>query len=105
LPVSPNSNSNRVLLDPVYLNGLHALRCLRLTNLSADSWLQVRLRSNMGQQVAFQLSNENLPSITTSGDCLARDCEHFTGILQKRSWISIIAVRSLPYGFIRSWMI
>ncbi|RKO89685.1 hypothetical protein BDK51DRAFT_44623 [Blyttiomyces helicus] len=52
--------SNKLVLDNVYLNGLHALRRFELRNISPYP-LTVKLRSNLGSQVAFQLTNENLP--------------------------------------------
>lgn len=48
------------LLDGVYMNGIHALRRLDLRNTSGER-LRIRLQSNLGAQIAFQLSNENLP--------------------------------------------
>jgi hypothetical protein len=51
---------SKFVLDSVYFNGLHALRRFEIRNLSKHS-LIVKLRSNLGQQLAFQLSNENLP--------------------------------------------
>ncbi|KND01233.1 uncharacterized protein SPPG_04324 [Spizellomyces punctatus DAOM BR117] len=52
--------SNKLVLDSVYLNGLHALRRFELRNISS-SYLTVKLRSTLGSQIAFQLTNENLP--------------------------------------------
>ncbi|KAJ3175580.1 hypothetical protein HDU87_006077 [Geranomyces variabilis] len=52
--------SNKLVLDSVYLNGLHALRRFELRNVS-QFHLTVKLRSNLGAQIAFQLTNENLP--------------------------------------------
>ncbi|KAJ3156718.1 hypothetical protein HDU86_003942 [Geranomyces michiganensis] len=52
--------SNKLVLDSVYLNGLHALRRFELRNVS-QFHLTVKLRSNLGSQIAFQLTNENLP--------------------------------------------
>ncbi|KAI8615007.1 hypothetical protein BC830DRAFT_1124579, partial [Chytriomyces sp. MP71] len=46
--------------DNVYQNGLHALRWLHLRNASAQRLL-VRIKSTLGSQLAFQLTNENLP--------------------------------------------
>lgn len=47
-------------MDNVYLNGLHALRRFEIRNLS-NYTINVKLRSNLGSQIAFQLTNENLP--------------------------------------------
>ncbi|KAI8385669.1 hypothetical protein BD560DRAFT_321778 [Blakeslea trispora] len=52
----------RITLDNVYLNGLHALRRIELRNLSDQSIL-VKMRSNLRNQIAFQLENENIRSI------------------------------------------
>ncbi|KAI8917062.1 hypothetical protein DFJ77DRAFT_331406 [Powellomyces hirtus] len=52
--------SNKLVLESVFLNGLHALRRFELRNVSS-SFLTVKLRSNLGSQIAFQLTNENLP--------------------------------------------
>jgi len=49
----------RLAFDRVYLNGLHALRKFSMRNV-AGARLLVKLRSNLGRQVAFQLSNDNL---------------------------------------------
>ncbi|KAI9329352.1 hypothetical protein BDR26DRAFT_729799 [Obelidium mucronatum] len=49
-----------VVVDNVYLNGLHALRWLHLRNPSAVHRVSVRIKSTLGQQLAFQLTNENL---------------------------------------------
>ncbi|CAG8579491.1 12936_t:CDS:2, partial [Acaulospora morrowiae] len=51
---------NRLVLEKVYLNGLHALKRFEIRNVS-QSTILVKLRSNLGSQVAFQLTNENLP--------------------------------------------
>ncbi|CAG8447699.1 8569_t:CDS:10 [Diversispora eburnea] len=51
---------SRLMLEKVYLNGLHALRRFEIRNISQQTIL-VKLRSNLGSQIAFQLSNENLP--------------------------------------------
>ncbi|KAJ3358833.1 hypothetical protein GGF32_009929 [Allomyces javanicus] len=47
-------------LDQVYWNGLHALHRFSIRSLCAEP-LVIKLRSNLGAQVAFQLTNENLP--------------------------------------------
>ncbi|KAI8369188.1 hypothetical protein EDC96DRAFT_479026 [Choanephora cucurbitarum] len=52
----------RITLDNVYLNGLHALRRIELRNLS-DQFILVKMRSNLRNQIAFQLENENIRSI------------------------------------------
>ncbi|KAJ3043675.1 hypothetical protein HDV00_004448 [Rhizophlyctis rosea] len=51
---------SKLVVDGVYLNGLHALRRFEIKNISPHA-LVVKLRSNLGEQVAFQLTNENLP--------------------------------------------
>ncbi|CAG8447057.1 5601_t:CDS:2 [Ambispora gerdemannii] len=55
---------NRLVLDNVYLNGLHSLRSFEIRNISPNRIL-VKLRSNLGSQIAFQLTNENLPDFDT----------------------------------------
>ncbi|KAI8647528.1 hypothetical protein BD408DRAFT_438991 [Parasitella parasitica] len=52
----------RITLDNVYLNGLHALRKLEIHNLS-DQTILVKMRSNLRNQIAFQLENENISSL------------------------------------------
>ena len=52
--------STKLVLDNVYLNGLHALRRFEIRNISSHP-IVIKLRSNLGQQIAFQLTNENLP--------------------------------------------
>ncbi|KAG2214861.1 hypothetical protein INT46_000159 [Mucor plumbeus] len=52
----------RITLDNVYLNGLHALRKLDIQNLS-DQTILVKMRSNLRNQIAFQLENENISSL------------------------------------------
>ncbi|KAI8978048.1 hypothetical protein BDB01DRAFT_800596 [Pilobolus umbonatus] len=49
----------RITLDNVYVNGLHALKQLNIRNLS-DQPILVKMRSNLRNQIAFQLENENL---------------------------------------------
>lgn len=55
----------RITLDNVYLNGLHALRKLDIQNLS-DQPILVKMRSNLRNQIAFQLENENISSLPES---------------------------------------
>ncbi|GAN04083.1 hypothetical protein MAM1_0054c03542 [Mucor ambiguus] len=55
----------RITLDNVYLNGLHALRKLNIQNLS-DQPILVKMRSNLRNQIAFQLENENISSLPES---------------------------------------
>ncbi|RUS31123.1 hypothetical protein BC938DRAFT_478418 [Jimgerdemannia flammicorona] len=50
---------SRFVIENVYLNGLHALRRLVLKNVSSHRIL-IKMRSNLGSQIAFQLKNENL---------------------------------------------
>ncbi|KAI8887461.1 hypothetical protein K501DRAFT_330502 [Backusella circina FSU 941] len=52
----------RITLDNVYLNGLHALKRLDIRNLSDQSIL-VKMRSNLRNQIAFQLDNENISNL------------------------------------------
>lgn len=52
---------NRITLDNVYFNGMHALRHIRLRNL-CDKYVTVKMRSNLRHQIVFQLFNENFPS-------------------------------------------
>ncbi|KAJ3159683.1 hypothetical protein HK101_001020 [Irineochytrium annulatum] len=61
-----------ITLDGVYLNGLHALRSLGIRN-SSEWNLIIKLRSNLGDQIAFQLTNENLPDRLGSDGKLAAD--------------------------------
>lgn len=49
----------KINFDGVYESDLHTLRWLLMDNLS-DDHIVVKLRSNLGSQIAFQLSNENL---------------------------------------------
>ncbi|RKO97040.1 hypothetical protein CAUPRSCDRAFT_11270 [Caulochytrium protostelioides] len=51
---------SRFVFDGVYLNGLSSLRKFEIANISPFP-LTVKLRSNLGRQVGFQLRNENLP--------------------------------------------
>jgi hypothetical protein len=60
-------SENKLVLDGVYLNGLHALHQLYIKNLT-DKKLSIKLRSNLGDQVAFQLTNENLPLSSSLGE-------------------------------------
>ncbi|CAG8544148.1 2498_t:CDS:2, partial [Funneliformis caledonium] len=55
---------NRLVIEKVYLNGLHSLRRFEVRNIS-QSTILVKLRSNLGSQIAFQLTNENLPDLTS----------------------------------------
>ncbi|KAI9246915.1 hypothetical protein BDA99DRAFT_565333 [Phascolomyces articulosus] len=55
---------NRITLDNVYQNGLHALKRLEIRNLT-DQRILVKMRSNLRNQVAFQLDNENLHDLPT----------------------------------------
>lgn len=59
----------RMVFDPVHLNGLHALQRFEIQNITAFPVL-VKLRSNLGSQLAFQLTNENLPNphVNTAAD-------------------------------------
>jgi hypothetical protein len=52
--------NNRIAIDRVYANEFHSLRCIEVKSL-CDSPLTIKLRSNLGAQIAFQESNENLP--------------------------------------------
>ncbi|KAI9031580.1 hypothetical protein CLU79DRAFT_830852 [Phycomyces nitens] len=49
----------RITLDNVYRNGLHSLRQLKIRNLS-ECPVVVKMRSNLRNQIAFQLKNENI---------------------------------------------
>ncbi|KAF9971794.1 hypothetical protein BGZ73_005157 [Actinomortierella ambigua] len=51
---------NRLVLDNVYLNGLHSLRRFGIRNTSSTDLL-IKMRSSLGAQISFQLTNENLP--------------------------------------------
>lgn len=61
-PLFELSIPSRLALEKVYLNGLHALRRFEIRNIS-QSTILVKLRSNLGSQIAFQLKNENLPDV------------------------------------------
>ncbi|ORY49611.1 hypothetical protein BCR33DRAFT_713934 [Rhizoclosmatium globosum] len=50
-----------IACDNVYLNGLHHLQWVYLRNPSQTHRVQVRLKTTLGPQLAFQLTNENLP--------------------------------------------
>ncbi|KAH6570662.1 hypothetical protein BASA62_004240 [Batrachochytrium salamandrivorans] len=50
----------KLVLDNVYLNSLHALHRLEIRNIS-NVPVRVKMRSNLASQIAFQLTNENLP--------------------------------------------
>lgn len=61
---SSQGSQYRVVLDRVYLNGLHTLKRLEIRNVS-DFDIRVKFSSSLpGEQMAFQLSNENLPETT-----------------------------------------
>ncbi|KAF9935756.1 hypothetical protein BGZ67_003136 [Mortierella alpina] len=51
---------SRLVLDNVYLNGLHSLRRFGIRNTSQCD-IVVKMRSSLGSQISFQLTNENLP--------------------------------------------
>ncbi|KAF9578843.1 hypothetical protein BGW38_005164, partial [Lunasporangiospora selenospora] len=51
---------SRLVLDNVYLNGLHSLRRFGIANTSTTD-IVVKMRSSLGSQISFQLTNENLP--------------------------------------------
>ncbi|KAG0354586.1 hypothetical protein BG005_006346 [Podila minutissima] len=51
---------SRLVLDNVYLNGLHSLRRFGIKNTSQAD-IVVKMRSSLGPQISFQLTNENLP--------------------------------------------
>ncbi|KAI9487044.1 MAG: hypothetical protein EXX96DRAFT_646766 [Benjaminiella poitrasii] len=55
----------RITLDNVYFNGLHALRRLYIRNLS-DQSIIIKMRSNLRNQIAFQLENENISNLPES---------------------------------------
>jgi len=51
--------NSKFILDKVYLNDLHALKRIKIKNI-AEYPILVKLRSNLGNQITFQLNNENL---------------------------------------------
>lgn len=59
----------RITLDNVYLNGLHALKRLEIRNLS-DQCILVKMRSNLRNQIAFQLENENISNLPIKDNLL-----------------------------------
>ncbi|KAG0014000.1 hypothetical protein BGZ81_000714, partial [Podila clonocystis] len=66
MPIAPTSLfqlvnfPSRLVLDNVYLNGLHSLRRFGIKNTSQTDII-VKMRSSLGPQISFQLTNENLP--------------------------------------------
>ncbi|KAL7750535.1 hypothetical protein RI367_003871 [Sorochytrium milnesiophthora] len=82
----------KLTLDNVYMNGLHALRRFEIRNV-CDEPIRVKLRSNLGSQIAYQLSNENLPEYepksvpASSGEppAGATDKEHNKRLMSLRS--------------------
>ncbi|KAF9429715.1 hypothetical protein BGZ94_009742 [Podila epigama] len=51
---------SRLVLENVYLNGLHSLRRFGIKNTSPTDII-VKMRSSLAHQISFQLTNENLP--------------------------------------------
>lgn len=51
--------SGRLQFDQVYLNGVHVMRKFKVQNIS-NTPVKIKLRTNLGKQINFQLSNENL---------------------------------------------
>ncbi|OUM65110.1 hypothetical protein PIROE2DRAFT_7914 [Piromyces sp. E2] len=51
--------NTKFILENVYLNDLHALKRIKIKNV-AEYPILVKLRSNLGNQISFQLNNENL---------------------------------------------
>ena len=54
-------NVKKLVLEQVYVNGIHALRQLDIRNNSSQS-ICIKLRSSLGSQIVWQLENENLAS-------------------------------------------
>ncbi|KAI9314100.1 hypothetical protein BX666DRAFT_498730 [Dichotomocladium elegans] len=52
----------RITLDNVYQNGLHALKEFMIHNLT-DQRILVKMRSNLRNQISFQLQNENVNDV------------------------------------------
>lgn len=71
-----NYGKYTLILDNVYANGLHALRRFTLRNLT-DFQLSITLGSDLGTQIAFQLSNENLPFDTNESLNLSPNSNNF----------------------------
>ncbi|KAG0328401.1 hypothetical protein BGZ99_005416 [Dissophora globulifera] len=57
---------SRLVLDNVYLNGLHSLRRFGIKNTSQAD-IVVKMRSSLGSQISFQLTNENMPFDPNAG--------------------------------------
>ena len=53
----------KLTLDSVYCNGIHVLHRFEITNKIASSLL-IKPRSNLASQISFQLSNENIRSLS-----------------------------------------
>ncbi|ORX51768.1 hypothetical protein BCR36DRAFT_582810 [Piromyces finnis] len=51
--------NTKFILENVYLNDLHALKRINIKNIAPYPIL-VKLRSNLGNQISFQLNNDNL---------------------------------------------
>lgn len=51
--------NNRISIDRAFANEFHSLRCIEVKSI-CDSPLVIKLRSNLGAQLAFQESNENM---------------------------------------------
>lgn len=63
-----NFDRKKLILDPVYSNGIHALHRFDIRNTTSHP-ITIKLRSNLGTQIAWQLENENLqdlPSLLSS---------------------------------------
>lgn len=53
----------KLTLESVYCNGIHVLHRFEITNKIASSLL-IKPRSNLASQISFQLSNENIRSLS-----------------------------------------
>jgi hypothetical protein len=58
----------KLVLDPVYVNGVHSLRRLDIRNLLSNHSITIKLRSNLGSQISWQLENENLANTEPQGN-------------------------------------
>ncbi|KAJ3395154.1 hypothetical protein HDU84_002728 [Entophlyctis sp. JEL0112] len=94
--------ANSVEVDNVYLNGLHALRWLHLHNPSPTHKVSVRIKSTLGSQLAFQLTNENLtqqqPLARAQSQTVAEELiyDSMEGVSSRDSLFSLPPLQALP---------
>ncbi|KAI3660842.1 hypothetical protein MP638_001891 [Amoeboaphelidium occidentale] len=66
VPPANAFTGNKLYFDGVYINGLHSIRQIELENTEEKECIIVQLRSNLGDQLMFQLENENLNCLADS---------------------------------------